>query len=84
MTTNEVTKFDFESLTLDEVEQIELIAGTSIDQLMDTGAPKGKALKAIIFVIKKRQDPSFTLEMAGKIPLKDAQDAFLGESDPKE
>ena len=83
MTTNE-TKFDFESLTLEEVEQIELIAGTSIDQLMDAGAPKGKALKAIIFIIKRREDPSFTLEQAGKIPLKEAQDAFLGESDPKE
>ena len=83
MTTNE-TKFDFESLTLDEVEQIELIAGTSIDQLMDSGSPKGKALKAIIFIIKRREDPSFTLEQAGRIPLKEAQDAFLGESDPKE
>jgi len=84
MTTNDETKFDFESLTLDEVEQIELIAGTSIDQLMDAGAPKGKALKAIIFVIKKRNDPNFTLEMAGKVALKDAQEAFLGDSDPKE
>ena len=83
MTTNE-TKFDFESLTLDEVEQIELIAGTSIDSLMDAGSPKGKALKAIIYVIKKRTDPNFTLEQAGKIPLKEAQEAFLGESDPKE
>jgi hypothetical protein len=83
MTTNE-TKFDFESLTLDEVEQIELIAGTSIEQLMEVGQPKGKALKAIIYVIKRRQDPSFTLEQAGKIPLKDAQDAFMGETDPKE
>jgi hypothetical protein len=83
MATNE-TKFDFESLTLDEVEQIELIAGTSIEQLMEVGQPKGKALKAIIYVIKRRQDPSFTLEQAGKIPLKDAQDAFMGETDPKE
>jgi len=83
MTTNE-TKFDFESLTLEEVEQIELIAGTSIDQLMEAGSPKGKALKAIIFVIKKRTDPSFTIEQAGKIPLRDAQNAFMGESDPKE
>jgi hypothetical protein len=83
MTTNE-TKFDFESLTLEEVEQIELIAGTSIDQLMEVGSPKGKALKAIIFVIKKRTDPNFTLEQAGKIPLKEAQEAFLEDSDPKE
>lgn len=83
MTTNE-TKFDFESLTLEEVEQIELITGTSIDQIMDIGQPRGKALKAIIFVIKKREDPNFTIEQAGKISLKDAQSAFLSESDPKE
>ena len=38
MTTN---VFDFESLTLNEVEQIELITGASIDQLMDAGQPKG-------------------------------------------
>jgi hypothetical protein len=78
------TKFDFESLTLEEVETIELITGSSIDQLMDAGQPKGKALKAIIYVIKKRKDPNYTLEQAGKIPLREAQEAFLGEEDPKE
>lgn len=45
--------FDFESLTLNEVEQIELITGNSIDQLLDAGQAKGKALKAIIFIMKK-------------------------------
>jgi hypothetical protein len=81
--TNEA-KFDFESLTLAEVETIELITGSSIDQLMDAGQPKGKALKAIIFVIRKRTDSNFTLEDAGKIPLREAQAAFLGPEDPKE
>jgi hypothetical protein len=78
------TKFDFETLTLAEVETIELITGSSIDQLMDAGQPKGKALKAIIFVIKKRVDPNYTLEDAGRIPLKEAQEAFMGAEDPKE
>jgi hypothetical protein len=78
------TKFDFESLTLEEVETIELITGNSIDQLMDAGQPKGKALKAIIFVIKKRSDPNYTLEQAGSIKLSEAQEAFLGAEDPKE
>ena len=77
-------QFDFESLTLDEVEQIELITGSSIDQLLDAGQAKGKALKAIIFIMKKRQDPSFTLEQAGTIPLAEANKMFTGESDPKE
>jgi hypothetical protein len=76
--------FDFESLTLDEVEQIELITGSSIDQLLDAGQAKGKALKAIIFIMKRRQDPSFTLEQAGQIPLAEANSLFAGESDPKE
>jgi hypothetical protein len=81
MTTN---SFDFESLTLNEVEQIELITGSSIDQLMDAGQAKGKAMKAIIFVMKKRTDPNFTLEQAGNISMTEANSLFAGESDPKE
>jgi hypothetical protein len=77
-------KFDFESLTLTEVEQIELITGTSIDQILDAGQPKGKTMKAIIFIIKKRLDPSFTLEQAGELSMADANKLFMSETDPKE
>lgn len=76
--------FDFESLTLEEVETIELLTGSSIDELMDAGKPKGKALKAIIFIANKRTNPNFTLEDAGKISLKDAQNIFVESNDPKE
>jgi hypothetical protein len=76
--------FDFESLTLNEVEQIELITGNSIDQLLDAGQAKGKAMKAIIFIMKKRIDPDFTLEQAGQISMTEANALFAGESDPKE
>ena len=81
MTTN---AFDFESLTLNEVETIELITGSSIDQLMDAGQAKGKAMKAIIFVMKKRIDPNFTLEQAGALSMTEANALFAGENDPKE
>ena len=81
MTTN---GFDFESLTLNEVETIELITGSSIDQLMDAGQAKGKAMKAIIFVMKKRTDPNFTLEQAGALSMTEANALFAGENDPKE
>ena len=80
MTTN---NFDFESLTLDEVETIELMTGASIDQIMSDGQPKGKALKAIIFIIKKRTDPSFTVEQAGSLKMSDVS-ALLVVEDPKE
>lgn len=76
--------FDFESLTLNEVEQIELITGNSIDQLLDAGQAKGKAMKAIIFIMKKRIDPNFTLEQAGEISMTEANNLFAGVSDPKE
>jgi hypothetical protein len=76
--------FDFESLTLNEVEQIELITGSSIDQLMDAGQAKGKAMKAIIFIMKKRTDPNFTLEQAGNISMTEANALFAGGDDPKE
>lgn len=76
--------FDFESLTLNEVEQIELITGNSIDQLLDAGQAKGKAMKAIIFIMKRRIDPDFTLEQAGEISMTEANSLFAGVSDPKE
>jgi hypothetical protein len=78
------TAFDFESLTLNEVEQIELITGSSIDQLMDAGKPKGKAMKAIIFIMNKRIDPNYTLEQAGNLSMTEANAMFVSESDPKE
>jgi hypothetical protein len=81
MTTN---AFDFESLTLNEVETIELITGSSIDQLMDAGQAKGKAMKAIIWIMKKRTDPNFTLEQAGALSMTEANALFAGENDPKE
>jgi hypothetical protein len=81
MTTN---AFDFESLTLNEVEQIELITGASIDQLMDAGQPKGKAMKAIIYTIKKRTDPNFTLEQAGAVSMTEANNMFASVDDPKD
>lgn len=77
-------QFDFESLTLEEVETIELISGSSIDELMDEGKPKGKGLKAIVFVANKRTNPNYTLDEAGKVSLKEAQKIFVVSDDPKE
>lgn len=81
-----MAKFDFESLTIGEVETIEQISGSPIDSLMDDKALKGKALKAVVFVVKKRENAMFTLEDAAKLSFKDAMGIINpGEdSDPKE
>jgi len=74
--------FDFESLTLDEVEMIENLTGVAIERIAEDGAPKGKNLKSLIYVMSRRTNPGFTIEDAGKFTLSQAT-ALFGE-DPKE
>jgi hypothetical protein len=74
---------DFDTMTLNEIEQIELLTGRSIDAIMDDGAPRGRAFKAIIFVFKKRTDPNFTFEQAGEFSMEQATALFSGDDDPK-
>jgi len=81
-----MAKFDFESLTISEVETIEMISGLPIDALMDDTALKGKSLKAVVFVIKKREDDKYTIADAGKVSFKDAMELLQpgDEADPKD
>jgi hypothetical protein len=72
------------TLTLDEVETIENLSGTPMDELMGVGKLKGKALKAIIWVAKKRVDPNYKMEDAGKVTFSEALELFKAvEVDPK-
>jgi len=74
----------FSTLTLDEVETIENLSGTPMDELMGAGKLKGKALKAIIWVAKKRTDPNYKMEDAGKVTFSEALELFKGvDEDPK-
>jgi hypothetical protein len=75
----------FSTLTLDEVETIENLSGQAMDELMGVGKLKGKALKAIIWVAKKRVDPNFKMEDAGKVTFAQALEIFeVAGTDPKE
>lgn len=79
-----MTQDFFSTLTLDEVETIENLSGQPMDELMGVGKLKGKALKAIIWVAKKRTDPNFKMEDAGKVTFADALELFKGVTeDPK-
>lgn len=80
-----MTAIDFNSMTLNEIEQIEMLTGRNIDSIMGEDAPRGRAFKAIIMVYKKRTDPNFTFEQAGSLSLEEASALFGGdEEDPKE
>lgn len=76
-------EINFDTMTLNEIEQIELLTGRSIDSIMDDGAPRGRVFKAIIFIFKKRTDPNFTFEQAGEFSMEQATALFSGDEDPK-
>jgi hypothetical protein len=76
--------FDFESLTLEEVEIIENLTNTSIDEAFGNGKPKGKALSAFVWVVLKRNNPAFKMEDAKKLTLKEALDMVKGDEAKKE
>jgi len=79
-----MNSFDFESLTLEEVEIIENLTGESIDQAFGNGKPKGKALKSFIWIMMKRENPKFTMEEASKFTLSQALAMVQGDETKKE
>jgi len=74
----------FDELTLDEIEEMEQLLGRPIDEAFADGKPKGRALKVLVFVAKRREDPQYTFEDAGKFSQAEATKFFVTESDPKE
>ena len=68
---------DPDDLSLDEVEEVETILGAPIDTLFSSGKPRATALKAVLLVIKRRDDPTATLKSVGSIKLREL--TLLGE-----
>jgi hypothetical protein len=79
-----MNSFDFESLTLEEVELIENLTNESIDEAFGNGKPKGKSLSAFVWVVIKRSNPSYKMEDAKKLSLKEALDLVKGDDSKKE
>lgn len=75
--------FDFQDLSLEEVELIENLIGVAIDEAFEDGKPKGKALKVFVWVMTKRTNPNYTIEEASKLSLKQAFAMIKGEDEKK-
>ncbi len=61
---DETIVLDLDRMTLGELELIEEVAGADAAQLMMSGRMTAKALIAVAYVVKRRDDPAFTLEDA--------------------
>lgn len=72
---------NFEQLTLGELEELELLIGSSIDQAFADGKPKGRALRALYFVAMRRENPKLTFEETANVTQAEALKVF--NTDPK-
>lgn len=72
----------FEDLTLGEIEEIELMIGRSLDEAFADGQPKGKALRVIYFIAKRREDPNYKYEQTENVSQSEAL-ALVSGQDPK-
>ena len=74
----------FEELTLGEIEEVELMLNTSIDQAFADGKPKGRALRVLFYVAKKRENPTYKFEETEKVTQQEALKFLTGDDSKKE
>lgn len=72
---------DIKNLTMGEISKVEELSGLPIGALGEDDKPKGKLMAALAFVIKRREDPKFTLESANNMTMEEITALLLGEDD---
>jgi hypothetical protein len=78
-----VSSINFNQLSMREIATIEELSGLPIGALSDDEAPKGRALAALAFVVKHREDASFTWNDAQDLTMSDVT-ALIGSDDADE
>jgi hypothetical protein len=74
-----ITRTDLLSLTVGEIEAAEELVGLPFDEMFRAGKPRGKPMRALAFVIVRRDRPELTWEEVGDMIVR----AELGvEPDP--
>jgi hypothetical protein len=58
---------DLKHLTVEEIEAFEEKLDVPFDQAFHPTRPKGKVLRTLGWIIKRRDNPAFTWEDAGKL-----------------
>jgi hypothetical protein len=72
-----------EELTLGEIEEIELMLGSGFDEALADGKPRGRALRVLYYIFKRREVPGYKFEDTEKLTQKEAVE-FLTDDAKKE
>ena len=68
-------------LTLGEVEEVENYAGLPLAALADSNAQKGKLMVALAWIIKRKENPSYTIHEAKKLKMEDINSLLVDDDD---
>jgi hypothetical protein len=75
---------NFDELTLGEIEEIEMLTGGSIESVYADGKPKGRAMRVIYWITKRKQDPKLKFEDTEKVTMQEALKVLSGDDSKKE
>jgi len=79
-----MSKSIVEVLTMDEIEQINLLTGSSFEDSFSKGIKLGKPTMVLCWILSKRTNPTTTLEEFGNFTVTQVNDFLQGFlSDPK-
>lgn len=67
-------------LTIDDIAEVEGLAGQPLADLSNPAAMKGKLMKAVVFVLRRRDNPEFTFADAGRLTLTEMNEVL--DEDP--
>lgn len=74
---DDVLSLNMDSLTIGEICEIEEIIDGPLDGMAKAGARKGKLILAMAYVVKRRDNPDFTVEDAKNLRIE-----FKGKAKP--
>lgn len=66
-------------LTVGDIAEIEELSNLPFSALGDVSVPKGKLMQAVAYVLKRKENPKFTLEDAGNLSMEEIN-ALLDEN----
>lgn len=79
----DVLVFNLNDLYVREIEEIEELTGEPFENAFGPDKPRGKMLRLVGYLVKKRENPDFTMEMAGDLRIVLEADAVDPQSPRK-
>lgn len=77
----EVIEIDIDDFEIGEIEDFEALSGVSFDEVL-AGKKSTQMLKFLVWIVKRRTNPNFTLEDARKIKMGEFNMAPSGDQSP--